>query len=258
MSDFDAAAPTFEHYRALPAGVPEAIRAAVWESVGWPTPERVLDLGAGTGRVGKAFTAAGDLYFGVDFSMGMLREFVSCNRSEGGAEARLVQADGERLPFGDASFGVVLLVHTLSGVRRWRSLVGEAQRVLRQGGALVVGQTIAPDTGVDGQMKRQLAALLADMGVEEHGSQKGRTTAISWLQSAAARTQRMVAASWTSSRTPRRFMEHHRTGHRFSALPLPIQERALQQLSAWAERKFGSLDATFSESSVFELHVFQW
>jgi ubiquinone/menaquinone biosynthesis C-methylase UbiE len=253
MSDFDAAAPTFEHYRALPSGVPEAIRAAAWEAVGWPTCERVLDLGAGTGRVGRAFTAADDLYFGVDSSMGMLREFASQQ-----AAARLIQTDGEHLPFGAACFGVVLLIHALSGVSHWRRLVSEAQRVLRPGGALVVGQTIAPDMGVDTQMKRHLAALLEDLGVGEMGSEKGWTSALSWLQSAAARTQRVVAASWIWSRTPRRFLEHHRTGHRFSALPLSTQEKALQQLSAWAESKFGSLDATFSEPYVFELHVFQW
>ena len=36
---------------------------------------RLLDLGAGTGRIGRPFVAAGDDYVGVDLSLGMLREF---------------------------------------------------------------------------------------------------------------------------------------------------------------------------------------
>ena len=40
------------------------------------TRPRLLDLGAGTGRIGWPFVAAGDDYVGVDLSLGMLREFV--------------------------------------------------------------------------------------------------------------------------------------------------------------------------------------
>ena len=74
MSVYDAAAPTFERHRALPDGVPEAIRAAVLEAVD-ASPPRLLDLGAGTGRIGIPFIAARDDYVGVDLSFGMLSEF---------------------------------------------------------------------------------------------------------------------------------------------------------------------------------------
>src|SRR2546430_570734 len=45
MSDFDAIADDFDRFRALPAGVPAAIRAAMWEALGIPQDGRVLDLG---------------------------------------------------------------------------------------------------------------------------------------------------------------------------------------------------------------------
>ena len=73
-SAFDAAAPTFDRHRALPSGVPEAIRAAILSAIGGARP-RILDLGAGSGRIGRAFVAAGDDYVGVDLSSGMLRAF---------------------------------------------------------------------------------------------------------------------------------------------------------------------------------------
>ena len=253
MSTFDSVAPTFDSHRALPSGVPEAIREAVWQSVGNSSGRRVLDLGAGTGRVGRAFVTAGDAYFGADVSIGMLRKFIAQQ-----GEAKLVQADGERLPFPNASFDVVLLVQVLSGARAWRRLIGDAQRVLRPGGALIVGQTVGPPDGVDARMKKHLQEHLEKQGAGQLGSGKGRADALAWLASTARIHRRVIAASWTSSRTPREFIERHRTGSRFSTLPPLIQERALEDLRSWAESAFGSLDAMFDEPYVFELQVFEF
>jgi predicted TPR repeat methyltransferase len=62
LPNFDAVAPTFERYRALPRGVPESIRSAILQATRKQPSARVLDLGAGTGRIGKAFVAANDFY----------------------------------------------------------------------------------------------------------------------------------------------------------------------------------------------------
>src|SRR5688500_8784760 len=84
-SGYDAIAPRFDRDRALPDGVAEAIRAAVLAAAA--VRPRVLDLGAGTGRIGRPFVAAGDDYVGVDLSLGTLRAFMArCERTP-----RLVQ-----------------------------------------------------------------------------------------------------------------------------------------------------------------------
>src|SRR5579864_5842737 len=98
MSVYDDMAPDFDRRRALPDGVPEAIRDAVLRA-GLPPRPRLLDLGAGTGRIGWPFVRAGDDYTGADLSFGMLRAFA--DRDPG---ARLIRADGAVLPFRDASF----------------------------------------------------------------------------------------------------------------------------------------------------------
>jgi len=212
----------------------------------------VLDLGAGTGHIGKAFVEANDSYVGVDFSLAMLREFLADSRT-----ARLVHGRGEQLPLRDGAFAVVLLMQVLSGTHDWRGLVNEACRVLSPAGAIVVGHTKTPSTGVDAQLKRRLAAILEKMGIVSHQPQKAREQSLAWLESSAIRRVHVIAASWSAEPTPREFLARHRTGARFSALPAVVQEKALQKLSTWAQNTFGSLDMVFVEEYSFELDVFE-
>jgi ubiquinone/menaquinone biosynthesis C-methylase UbiE len=253
MSAFDSVAPTFDRHRALPDGVPEAIRAAVLGAVEAASP-RLLDLGAGTGRIGIPFVAAGDDYVGVDLSLGMLCAFAQ--RGDGGRAPRLVQADGEQLPFRDATFDAVMLIQVFGGMRGWRRLLVEARRVLRGAGVLVLGRTLAPSDGLDARMKQKLALLLGEIGAPADRANT-RQDAQDWLEQE-ARGTRLVAATWTASRTPRGFIERHGTGARFSALPAPVKEEALRRLAAWAKTTFGSLDAASTEPHQFELRLFRF
>src|ERR1700728_3783692 len=101
MSAYDAAAPSFDRHRALPEEAVEAIRSAVLGAIGKAARPRLLDLGAGTGRIGWPFVAADDDYVGVDLSLGMLREFMRRANEWSGCTPCLAEADGESLPFRD-------------------------------------------------------------------------------------------------------------------------------------------------------------
>jgi ubiquinone/menaquinone biosynthesis C-methylase UbiE len=217
---FDKAAPRFERDRALPPAVPPAIRAAVLDAIGGSAAPRLLDLGAGTGRIGRTFVAAGDEYVGVDLSLGMLREFAS---GTNGRAPPLAQADGERLPFGKATFDAVLMIQAFGAMRGWRRVLAEARRVLRPPGTLVLGRTVAPSDGLDARMKERLAQILADLGAEPE-THNAREDAQGWLATAARRSARVVAANWAAQRTPRGFLDRHRGGARFSALPEPLKD----------------------------------
>jgi len=251
-SRFDLHASEFERHRALPAGVPEAIRAAIREVTDAQPSARVLDLGAGSGRFGRAFVEAGDSYVGVDLSLPMLREF----RLRSSA-ASLLQADGEQLPFRNSHFQLVLLMQVLAGSNNWRGLLCEIVRVTAPGGFVVVGHSAAPANGVDVQMKKQLALILEEMGIAAHEPKKSRDQALAWLQALSSQSTQLTAASWTVQRTPQEFLDRHRSGARFSALPAALQAEALQKVSEWAAKTFGALDNEFPEVHNFELHVFR-
>jgi ubiquinone/menaquinone biosynthesis C-methylase UbiE len=249
MSAYDAAAPAFERHRALPESVPPAVRAAVLAAVAAPAP-RLLDLGAGTGRFGRPFVAAGDDYVGVDLSLGMLHEFAR----HGTPPPRLAQADGEHLPFADAVFDVVLMVQVFGGMRGWRRVLAETRRVLRPHGALMIGRVVAPADGLDARLKQRLAEILAEhrVATERRNVREDVEHSLSGL----AERQTTTVATWSAERTPRRYIERQRTGARFALLPRAAGEAALAALASWAIATFGGLDAVVRETHVFELQTF--
>lgn len=251
-SSFDRTATAFDRHRALPAGVAEAIRAAVWKTTGKSPKASVLDVGAGTGRIGRAFVEAGDFYVGVDLSWEMLREFAAHNPA-----ASLIQADGSRLPFSGCAFDLVMLMQVLSGSERPSRLLDEVLRILTLHGAVVAGQTVMPSSGVDAQMKHTLDLFLKETGLVMHEPKKSRGQGLAWLEAHASQYTRVTAAKWMAERTPRQFITRHRTGARFAALPTGVQEKALNELSTWAEKTFGALDKKSVEEHSFELEVFE-
>jgi len=248
MSVYDAVAPAFERHRALPADVPAAVRAAVLAAVAVPSP-RLLDFGAGTGRFGRPFVAAGDDYVGIDLSLGMLREF-----ARHAARPRLAQADGEHLPFGDATFDAVLMVQVFGGMRGWRRVLAEVRRVLRPPGALVIGRVVAPAGGLDARLKHRLVEILAERRVPIERKNVREDVERSLDGVATRRT--VTAATWSAERTPRRYLDRQRTGARFASLPVAATNETLAALADWAIATFGSLDAAAREPHIFELQIF--
>jgi ubiquinone/menaquinone biosynthesis C-methylase UbiE len=256
-SSFDALAPSFDRHRALPVEVAETVRGAILAALTGPAGARprVLDLGAGSGRIGWPFVSAGDDYVGVDLSGGMLRVFAG--RLDTGTRAELVQADGCALPFANATFDAVLLMHVLGDLPGWRRLLDEARRVLHSGGALILGRAVTPADGVDARMKQHLATLLGDTPTRPK-RQNTREDAGRYLAAIASATTQLVAASWSAGRSPRMFLDRHAGGARFSLLPRAAREEALRALAVWAETRFGDLDAPIPETHRFEMRLFRF
>jgi SAM-dependent methyltransferase len=96
---------------------------------------RVLDHGCGHGMAAVVLARRGACVTAIDLSAGYLAE-AARRAAANGAAIDLVQADGERLPFADASFDCVwgnAILHHLDMVQAGRELI----RVLRPRGVAV-------------------------------------------------------------------------------------------------------------------------
>lgn len=104
------------------------------ELCGDVTGQRVLDLGCGDGRFCRMLASRAARVTGIDATEHM----VAVARERGGPAETYVRAAAESLPFGDASFDVVVSYVTLVDIVEYAAAIHECARVLRAGGRLVV------------------------------------------------------------------------------------------------------------------------
>lgn len=128
-TNYDEVAPAYDQryaHNAYPG-----LTATVLDFVG-RTPQRVLEIGCGSGHWLSCLSAHGHDVFGLDASSGMLMQA----KHKVGA-SRLAHGRAEALPFAAESFDRVLLVHALHHFEDPRRAMREARRVLRASGSLL-------------------------------------------------------------------------------------------------------------------------
>ena len=130
--DFSANAPIYDrrHGAAL---APEVARSIAIEASLTPGA-RVLDIGAGTGRVSHPFVDLGCDVVALDPSLPMLHEL---RRKAGHHSPRLVGGEGTQLPFATSTFDAVVIARLLYLVKGWRTVLDASRRVLTPSGCIL-------------------------------------------------------------------------------------------------------------------------
>ncbi len=110
-----------------------------------PTPERVLDIGAGTGKASAAIKKRwrGAQVIAMDLALPMLRQ--TRRRSSFWRPLHAVCADAQALPIADARVDVIFSNLCLQWCEDLDAVFDECRRVLRPGGVLLFS-TFGPDT----------------------------------------------------------------------------------------------------------------
>lgn len=199
---------------------------AAWDRIldlvvgGRGAPLEALDVGCGTGFLAFELAARGHRVTGVDFAPAMVAE-VRRKAAEHGVAVRLEEADAERLPFGAASFDLVVSRHLLWTLPHPEAAIDEWMRVLRPGGRLAVvdgqfdvGSLLTPPDNarasaeyaavgdrlpfLGGRPREQIEALFAAHGLVQ-------VTGDALLDLVEAQAQRMVEEG-RERRTHRRYV----------------------------------------------------
>ena len=167
---------------------------------------RALDLGCGAGHAGFALAEAGMQVTAYDLSAPMLEVVAQEAQRRGLQGLRTRQGAAERQPFDDAAFDLIV---TRFSAHHWLDLpgaLGEARRVLRPDGTLVVIDAVAPESPLLDTLLQTVEMLRDASHVRDYRESEWRAM----LQAAgfaAPETQRwtlpMVFDTWVARmRTP--------------------------------------------------------
>jgi SAM-dependent methyltransferase len=106
--------------------------------------ERVLDVGTGAGHTAVAFAPRVGEVVGLDLTREMLEQALALAARQGVTNARFELGDAMRLPYPGQSFDLVTCRVCAHHFADPVAAVGEAARVLRPGGRLLLVDSVSP------------------------------------------------------------------------------------------------------------------
>lgn len=192
---FDAQAHLYDQRTRLDEAAGRAVAGSVLDIAGGMAVT-VVEIGAGTGELGRHFAAMPCRYVGLDLSRAMLAVF-RAKLVDGEAETSVIQTDcNDTWPIRDSAADAVLasrVVHLLDG----KCFAREAQRVCRPGAHLVIGRVEHDAAGLRGQLRRMRRRLLEERGVvQRSGGEGGRQVIEHCVAAGAQLLQRKEIAAW--------------------------------------------------------------
>jgi SAM-dependent methyltransferase len=145
-------------------GMPASLRTLYRREEG---ARRILDLGCGTGELGRGRQAQDEEVFGVDIDIGALRQAMRFEK------VTCVDLESSPLPYRDASFDAVLAKDIFEHLHDPGRLAREVARVARPGAVVITSVVMAKPrtvwadyTHVRGFTRRTASQLLEDAGLK--------------------------------------------------------------------------------------------
>jgi ubiquinone/menaquinone biosynthesis C-methylase UbiE len=225
----------------------------------------VLELGVGTGRIALPLLAAGIHVTGVDISSAMLTcmaeklaRLQPADPSCPCGKFSALLADMSALPFATGSFAAVVAVHVFHLVPEWRDALDEALRVLRPGGAFLIGQDIS-DVEAFGRIYDQWEDIVARLGFPaSHAGASGYRGVIRELQRRGFRVEETLVTSWVVDILPRTVLARvvDREWSKTWSVPDDIFAESSRRLTRWASNTYGeALDSPETGTCSFKVAV---
>jgi SAM-dependent methyltransferase len=200
---------------------------------------RIIDIGAGTGRVGLALARNSFKVVAVDPAVPMLQ---TMQGKSSDSPVLLVAAEGTRLPFRGNCADAVILARLLYLVTDWQSLLREAKEVLKLGGVLFHEWANGDLNEEWVQVREKARSLFQEAGVEIpfHPGAKSEVDVDSYLRDLGFHRLEQIEAGAGPAITLADFLSKIQSGE-FSYVwnvPKHVQDSCLPQLRRWCESKF--------------------
>jgi SAM-dependent methyltransferase len=258
VQNFDRVAGIYDQTRGWPPDVAAQIGAGLYGLLA-PFAQgervRVVEVGAGTGRVLGPLAAHPVWAVGVDVSAGMLgrlREKVAATGGPGTATP--VLGDVRRLPLADGAFDAGLFVHILHLVKPWEAVLAEVRRVVRPGGAFAFGLDDWQGGETD-WIEERWDALIGETGGEPPGHISLAQVAAARLAAEGYTVETHTLVRWSGTRTPAEMLRYRRERWYSSSWRLPdaVLIPAADQLEAELLARYGRLDIPLTRTADFQL-----
>jgi len=249
---FDRAANYYDQTRLLPEPIAKVGIPAILEVIG--SNARLLEVGAGTGRLSIPLLERGVDLIGCDLSSQMLMRFQQKFPS-----ARLARADASVLPFPAAQFEAVLTVHVLHLIPTWREVLREFRRVLVPGGAhlnVTTGAAVGDSAGI--KIRRFWRGWMKANGVNAgHPGAAERAELLQELHSLGADLSEIEAIRFTESFNLREELDRFASRLYSETWDIPdvLFEESIKELRAWVTAEFGGLDQEIKDEVRFFIDV---
>ncbi len=247
----------YDQSRSLPPGVQEAIVAALAARL--PEGARVLDMGAGSGRLALPLAARGFGVVAADLSPEMLAH-LRAKRPAGAAFPQPVLTDAMHLPFRNAAFPAAFSVHTLHLVADLPAALGEIRRVLAQGGSFALGYIDHDPAAPIGWTLHAWRQALAARGHDLHAPMwRDYPEIVAALAARWGTPHTVEAARWQKTVVPVDVLESVSTRQFTPYWGLPDDEHAaiVAELRAAARAAFGDLHRPRPDPRRFVWHFFR-
>jgi ubiquinone/menaquinone biosynthesis C-methylase UbiE len=246
---FDRIAYAYDDYNLHAPEISAQIGAAIADVTG--PGALVLELGVGTGRIARPIADAGCRVIGLDVSAEMMRK-----AAEKGID-KLLRGSILALPLADHSVDAVMVVHVLHHIADWRAALTEAMRVVRPGGALIMGNDwLDPESCV-----RRMRGELRQAVIELRPSMKPPGAGAAYSQFLAKLGGTIepdrIAASWYNRTSPAHLLARMASRVHQETWPLDdeLLAASLARVRALAEANWPDLEAEQEFERRFVLSV---
>ena len=261
---FDDQAKTFETRTGLSESTCQAIVKTVLDLAEIKTNAQVVEVGAGTGQIGRWFATEPVHYLGFDLSQAMLEQFrqhldqdLDQNLDKQRENINLLQGDAnQHWPVVDGAANLIFSSRTLH-LLNLEHVVNESLRIAQPEGAVIIMGSVQRDRqGVKNQMRKQMQTFLAEKSLRGRQKNKliGQLIEL-FTRHGGKAIEPVVASRWQVVSTPRQSLESWRGKANLAGIELDdeIKQNVLDQLEVWANETFGGLDRTIESEETYLL-----